>query len=341
MFKRILVWFLLVVFITLILAAWKIFGPATIFTEKSTFIYIPTEKANRETIEQVFSDGTILRSPSVFNMVAGRLGYWEKVKPGRYEIKKGMNVLDVVRMLRNGKQAPVNLVINKFRTKEDFARYAGRLLECDSASIMNFFLDNDSLQKFDLDTNTVMTAVVPNTYTMYWNISASRLFKRLFSEQQQFWTAERKSKAAKIGLNPREVYTLASIVEEETNKNDEKPLIASVYLNRLSKGMRFSADPTVKYALRDFEIKRIFLKHIDASATSPYNTYRQPGLPPGPICTPSIKSIDGVLDAATTDYLYFCAKPDFSGSHVFTSNDKEHMENARAYQRALDSLLIK
>jgi UPF0755 protein len=341
MFKRILVWFLLVVFISAIIAAWKIFGPATTFSDKSTMIYIPTGKANRETVEQIFSDGSILRSPATFNLVANQMGYWKKIKPGRYEIKKGMNVLNVVRMLRNGKQAPVNLVINKFRTKEDFARYAGKMLECDSTSIMEFFMSNDSLKKYDLDSNTVMTAVVPNTYTMYWNISAARLFERMFDEQQRFWTEERKTKAAGIGLDPKQVYTLASIVEEETNKNDEKPLIASVYINRLKKGMRFSADPTVKYALRDFEIKRILLKHIDASATSPYNTYRQAGLPPGPICTPSIKSIDGVLDATPTDYLFFCAKPDFSGYHVFASNDRQHMENAKAYQRALDSLLIK
>jgi UPF0755 protein len=247
----------------------------------------------------------------------------------------------MVRLLKNGTQSPVRLVINKFRTKEDMAKRLGLLFEPDSLQFIQFLNSPDSLSKMGLDTNTAMTLVIPNTYSVFWNTSANRLYHKLFSESKLFWTSERMAKAAKLGLNKEQVYTLASIVEEESNKNDEKPIIASVYLNRLKKNMRLSADPTVKFALKDFGIKRIRFKHISESAASPYNTYRNSGLPPGPICTPSIKTIDAVLDAAETDYLFFCAKPDFSGYHSFASNEKDHFRNAAAYQKALDSLLLK
>ncbi|MDX2048646.1 MAG: endolytic transglycosylase MltG [Chitinophagaceae bacterium] len=341
MFKRILLYFFLTALITGGFFAYKVFGPGTAFNEKSLFVYIRSLNPDKGTVEQVFSGGNIISNPRLFMWLAGRMDYWNKIKPGKYEIKKGESLFNIIRMLRNGRQTPVNLVINKLRTKEDFARFAGRQLECDSLSIISFFTSNDSLQKFELDSNRVMTAVIPNTYTMFWNTTASKLFKRLFSEQQMFWTDERKNKAAAIGLTPAQVYSLASVIEEETNKNDEKPLIASVYLNRLNKGMPLGADPTIKYALRDFGIKRILFKHIDESAGSPYNTYRNKGIPPGPICTPSVKSIDAVLNAKKTDYLFFCAKADFSGYHAFAATDKEHYKNAKAYQQALDSLLIK
>jgi UPF0755 protein len=157
-------------------------------------------------------------------------------------------------------------------------------------------------------------------------------------EHDRFWTVERKEKASRLGLTPVEVYTMASIIEEESTKKKDKPLIASVYVNRIEKGMTLSADPTLKYALRDFGLKRIRFKHIDAAGNSPFNTYRVKGLPPGPICTPSQETIDAVLDAPKTTYLFFCARPDFSGYHDFASDELQHMANARAYQRALDSL---
>jgi UPF0755 protein len=206
---------------------------------------------------------------------------------------------------------------------------------------MQLLTSADSLSEFGLDSFTAMTLVIPNTYQFFWNTSAASLLHRLHEEKNRFWDAERVRKAGSLGLTPEEVYTLASIVEEETNKHDEKPRIASVYLNRMKKGMSLGADPTVKYALRDFGLKRILFKHIDASASSPYNTYRRKGLPPGPICTPSVKSIDAVLQAEQTDYLFFCARPDFSGYHAFASNDQDHMKNARAYQAFLDSIRIK
>ena len=175
----------------------------------------------------------------------------------------------VLRLLINGSQDPVKLVINKFRTKEDFARFAGRQLESDSLQIMQFLQSPDSLKRFGLDTNTAMTMVIPNTYTFFWNTSASKLFKKLNSEKEIFWNPERLNKAGQLGLTTEEVYTLASIIEEETNKNDEKPVIASVYLNRLKKRYDFSGRSYSKICLRDFGLKRIRFKHIDASCQLP------------------------------------------------------------------------
>ena len=314
---------------------------ATAFQEKSKYFFIPSDSAQMIYVMEGLDKKGILKSKFIFRWLAERTDYVSKVKPGRYKIEKGMSEPEILRLLINGRQDPVKLVINKFRTKEDFARFAGKQLECDSLQVIHYLLSPDSLKRHGLDTNTAMTLVIPNTYTFFWNTSASKLFKKLSSEKDIFWNPERLKKAGQLGLTTEEVYTLASIIEEETNKNDEKPIIASVYLNRLQKGMTLSADPTVKYALRDFGLKRIRFKHIDAAGSSPYNTYKQKGLPPGPICTPSIKTIDAVLNAEKTDYLFFCARADFSGYHAFASNEKDHMQNAKAFSRAQDSLSIK
>lgn len=314
---------------------------ATAFEEKSRYFFIPSDSAQMSYVIEGLDKKSILKSTGIFKWLAGRTDYASKVKPGRYKIEKGMSQPEVLRLLINGRQDPVKLVINKFRTKEDFARFAGRQLECDSLQVIHYLLSPDSLKSYGLDTNTAMTMVIPNTYTVFWNTSASKLFKKLNAEKEIFWNSERLKKAGQLGLTTEEVYTLASIIEEETNKNDEKPVIASVYLNRMQKGMTLSADPTVKYALRDFGLKRIRFKHIDAAGSSPYNTYKQKGLPPGPICTPSIKTIDAVLNAEKTDYIFFCARADFSGYHAFASNEKDHMQNAKAFSRAQDSLSIK
>ena len=240
-------------------------------------------------------------------------------------------------MLRSGNQSPVNLVITKLRTKEDLAKKLGNNFECDSISVLQFLNNNDSLSKYDLDSNTAMTAVIPNTYILKWNNTPSTIFKKLFTEKEKFWNNKRKQQAAALQLSEKEVYTLASIVEEETNEEDDKGKIASVYINRMRTGMKLAADPTVKFAMKDFGLKRIYFKHL--SYPSPFNTYQHTGLPPGPICTPSIKTIDAVLNAPSTDYLFFVAKPDFSGYSNFASTYEEHQKYARAYQQALDSII--
>jgi UPF0755 protein len=244
-------------------------------------------------------------------------------------------------MLKSGSQSQVRIVINKIRTREALAAYLGKQLETDSVEVLRFFNSPDSTRQFGLDTNNIVTTIIPNTYNMYWTTPASNVLRRLHSERETFWNKERQAKLATTGLTKESAYILASIVEEETNKNDEKPVMASVYMNRIKRNMSLSADPTVKFALRNFGLKRITLKHIRESASSPYNTYTNKGLPPGPICTPSIKTLDAVISPAQTDYLFFCARPDFSGYHSFASNETDHFKNARLYQRALDSLLIK
>ena len=340
MIKKIVLIVILILLLTTGFLVWKIAGPGTSFEGKRYFLYIHTG-SNYSDVVQTLEKDHVIKSPGFFALVARKAELPEKIRAGKYEIKQGESVLNIVRTLKNGKQSPVNLVITKLRTKEDFARLAGRQLECDSLAIISYITNNDSLRAFGLDSNAVMTAIMPNTYTFYWNTTAPKLFRRLLSETEKFWTEDRRQKARNLGLTPEQVYILSSIIEEETNKYDEMPLMASVYINRLNRGMFLGADPTIKYALRNFAAKRVNLKMISESAGSPYNTYRNKGLPPGPICTPSIKTIDAVLNAARTDYLYFCARADFSGYHAFAATNAEHLKNAREYQKALNRLQIK
>ena len=288
---------------------------------------------------RLLKDEQVLQSPSFFNWLAVKMDYPQNIRAGKYEIKNGMSLFDILRMLRNGKQTPVNLVIIKFRTKEDFASYTGKRFECDSLAMMRFLENNDSLGGYGLDSNNVMTAVFPNTYTYFWNTNPSRIFKKLLSAHNTYWTDERRAEAKELGLNPATAYTLASIIEEETTRQEDKPKIASVYLNRIKKGMKLAADPTIKYALRNFELKRIYEKYL--SVESPYNTYKYTGLPPGPICTPTSQTLDAVLHAPKTDYLYFVAKPDFSGYSNFAADYTEHLKYAKEYQKALDVEMAK
>jgi len=340
MARKIILPALLFIIIVIIFFAWKIAGPATSFNGEKYFLFIKTG-SHFEDVVQILQKDNVIKSPDIFSFVASQLKLPEKLKAGKYEIKKGTSIISIVRALRNGRQSPVQLVITKLRTKEDFARFAGRQLECDSVAIINYLNNIDSLQYPELDSSNVMTAIIPNTYTFFWNTTADKLFSKLYSEMYKFWNTERLKKADSLALTPKQVYILASVIEEETNKYDEMPVMASVYLNRLSRRMPLGADPTIKFATRNFAAKRVTLKMISESAGSPYNTYRNTGLPPGPICTPSIKTIDATLNAKTTSYLFFCAKPDFSGYHAFAATDAEHFRNARAYQKALDSLRIK
>lgn len=339
--KRTLSVFALVLLALAALVSWLALGPGTGFEGKTATIYIPSNDPSKEKLMEELGSKKIVSSPALFSMVASATGYWDRIRPGKYVVDGGTSLVGVLRMLKNGRQTPVKLVINKFRTREDLSGYIGRQMELDSTDILAFFNSPDSTKLFGLDTNNIVTAVIPNTYEMYWTTPAHKVIRRLYDERNKFWTDERESKLNNIGLSKEQAYILASIVEEETNKNDEKPTIASVYLNRLNKGMTLSADPTVKFALRNFGLKRITLPHIREAASSPYSTYTNKGLPPGPICTPSIKTLDAVLNASTTDYLFFCARADFSGYHSFASNEAEHFRNARAYQKALDSLMIK
>lgn len=334
--KKILLFILLILLIAGGYAAWLFLAPATAFSEPSKFLYIKTDSANKAAILKTLKEQEFVKNRSAFKLLADKMKYWTSIKPGKYKINKGDNLLSIIRMLRNGKQTQVNLTITKIRTKEDIARMVGYKFECDSLQMIHFLNNNDSLNKYGLTTETAMTAVLPNTYTYFWNTTPRKVFQKLYDESREFWTEERKHKATTLGLTPEKAYTLASIIEEETNSKTDKPNIASVYLNRIEKGMPLQADPTVKFALKDFGLKRIYEKHL--SVESPYNTYRNTGLPPGPVCTPSTETIEEVLNAPKTDYLYFVANSDFSGTHVFTTNYEDHLKYAKEYQQALNKL---
>ncbi len=322
-----------------IILALLIFPDGSGFKEEKKYLYVHTGKVNREEIMVSVRENNLVKFPWFFDIFADELDVWKRLKPGRFEIKKGESLLTIARMLRNNQQTPVNLVITKLRTNEDVAHIMSKYFEMDSIDVINYINNPDSLNTLSVDTNTFMTLIIPNTYKMYWNTTIGKLFKRLKSEKDNFWEKNnRLEKAGKLGFSPTQIYTIASIVEEETNKNDEKGMVASVYINRYRAGMALGADPTIKFALKDFSLKRIYQKYLDVE--SPYNTYKNKGLPPGPICTPSNTTIDAVLDAPTTEYMFFVAKSDFSGYHTFSNNYAEHLQHAKEYQKALDQLLL-
>jgi UPF0755 protein len=332
--RRFLLFVFLLFLFGAIVAGWIFIGPATGFSSRKSVIYISSSAANKNAVLDSLRKNHIINNEWAFNVLAERLHYWDNVKPGKYEVRKGTGLLNIVRMLRNGSQSPVKLTIKHIRTKEDLARMTGRLFECDSASMMNFLNSPDSLQRFHVSTEQAITLVLPDTYTFYWNTTPGKIYKKLADVAAGFWTKPREEKANRLEMTQADVYILASIVEEETNADAEKGNIASVYMNRLHKGMPLQADPTVKFALKDFTLRRIYEKHL--LVESPYNTYRNKGLPPGPICTPSRKTIDSVLNAPQTSYLFFVANPAFNGTHVFSTTYEEHMQKAKAYQEALN-----
>jgi UPF0755 protein len=334
--KKILVLVTAGLIVVAIFFIWEIFGSATAFAGDKYFLYIRTGMNYEEVVRSV-EENAVVRNISFFKWLANRFDYPTNIKAGKYEIKTGESLYSILRKLRNGRQVPVNLVITKLRTKEDLATLVGRHFECDSSSFMRFVENNDSLKAYDLDSNTIMTAVFPNTYTYFWNTTPGRIFRKLIIAYKDYWTPEKRQLALSHALTPTSAYILSSIIEEETNKQDDKPKIASVYINRLDKGMKLSADPTIKYAMRDFGLKRVYQKYL--SIESPYNTYTHTGLPPGPICTPSEQTLDAVLNAPRTNYLYFVAKPDFSGYSNFSETFEQHLKYAKQYQKALDSLM--
>jgi UPF0755 protein len=331
--------FLSVIAIILIIAAfvtYKLFGPAiSAKGDGPQYLFVKTG-SGFDDLKKELLDKELLLSTAWFDR-ASRILKFKIVKPGRYKLSDGMSVFNLVRLLRNGQQTPVNFVITKLRTKEDLARRAGKLFECDSTQLIGYLNNNDSLNQFDVDSNTVMALALPLTYTINWNTTPKKIVQQLHKAWKDFWTDERKQKAAALGLTPLQVSTMASILDEETNNHDDRLKIASVYINRLAAKMPLQADPTVKFGLKQFGLKRVMYVHTQTP--SPYNTYLNTGLPPGPICTPQSETIDDVLNAPKTDYLYFVASSNFDGTSVFTSDYDEHMKYARLYQAALTKLL--
>lgn len=267
------------------------------------------------------------------------LGYGKHVRPGRYEAGGGVGSLRLLRDLRSGRQAEVRLVVPVVHTLGDLAARLSSVLQADSTAFARTFSDTILLKDLGYTAETAPALFIPDTYEVYWNITPEQLLRRMKREHDAFWTSSRRKEAEEWGLSPDEAYTLASIVEQETANEGERPMVARMYLNRLRQGMKLQADPTVKFALHDFSLRRIM--HVHLSVDSPYNTYKYEGLPAGPICIPSRNAIEAVLHPAEHDYIYMCAKEDFSGTHNFARTYEEHLANARRYAAALDRRGVK
>ena len=272
-------------------------------------------------------------------MLARHGGYCDKIRSGRYAITPEQSTIRVFRNLKNGHQEPVRLTIPESRTMDRLAGYLSKKLMMDSVAVAILLSDSAFCAQQGYDTATIACLFVPNTYEVYWNISIENLMKRMKKENENFWNTQRTIKADALKLSKEEVCTIASIIDEETANNAEKPMIAGMYINRLHAGMPLQADPTIKFALKDFALKRIY--HNMLQFDSPYNTYKNTGLPPGPIKIASVAGIDAVLNRTAHDYLYMCAKEDFSGTHNFAKTYQEHLKNAAKYSKALNEKGIK
>ena len=316
------------------LALYKVFGPNTGKFTQGEYLYIHTW-ADYAQVKAALQEGGFVSDMMSFDFLARQAKLPTHIHPGKYKIGSLMSNYSIIRLLHSGKQTPVKLVINRLRTKKELITLLATNLEADSSALQQMMQDKSYLSSFGLDTNTVMSGIMPDTYDFFWNTSADKAFRKIYKNYARFWDADRKAQANKQGLTPTQAIIIASIVDEETNISDDKGNIASVYMNRLKKGMKLQADPTVKFAVGDFSIRRIAGPML--GNTSPYNTYLYEGLPPGPICTPSVNSIEAVLQAPKTTYLYFCAKEDFSGRSAFASTYDEQLKNAHAYQKALDA----
>ncbi len=324
---------LLIILAILAISVYKVFGPNTGIFTQGEYLYIHTG-SDYEKVKTALTDGGFVADMFTFDLVAQRAGLPTHIHPGKYKISKRMSIYEMLRMLRNGRQTPVKLVIKKLRRRQDFINLVSSNLEADSTTLKQMMHDPVYLAQFGLDTNTVMCGIIPDNYEFYWNVTADKVFRKIQKNYVRFWDEARVRQAQAQGLTPTKAIVIASIVEEETNIADDKPKIASVYINRLKKGMRLQADPTVKFAIGDFTIRRVTGAMLQTN--SPYNTYQNDGLPPGPICTPSTGTVQAVLDAPQTTYLYFCASADLNGTSNFASTMQEHDKNAKAYQKALN-----
>lgn len=303
---------------------------------EAKWFYLPTTSTNasvRDSLRSSLGNSEGNKVYALWRMQGGD----PAVAHGAYKVEPGQSALRTARRMKQGAQTPVRLSFNNIRTLDQLAEKVCSRLECapDSFKAACAAL----LPKAGFNSAQFTAAFLPDTYEMYWTAKGSEVVRRLLEYRNRFWTEERREKARRLGLSPVEVAVLASIVEEETNMSDERPVVARLYLNRLARGMKLQADPTVKFAIGDFGLRRIRSNHL--AVNSPYNTYQNVGLPPGPIRVVDAKTIDAVLDAPVHDYIYMCAKEDFSGRHNFASGFSEHQNNARRYQAALNARNIK
>lgn len=302
-------------------------------TGSEKYIFIKTGASYDEFIKNLESKD-ILKNIGSFKEAAGKMNLPKSLKPGRYIVKVGMNNRTLINKLKSGNQDAVQLKFQNIRTKQNFAAYLAKNMEADSLAFINVLDSTALLEKYGFNNENSYTMFIPNTYEMYWNISPLEFFEKIQKEYAKFWTAERKQKAAALNLTPIQVSILASIVDSEALYDKEMPTIAGLYLNRLNRGILLQSDPTVIFATGDFTIKRVLNSHL--AFDSRYNTYKYAGLPPGPIMMPSINAIDAVLNKETNNYIYMCAKEDFSGYHNFAETVAEHDKNAKKYREALN-----
>ncbi|MBD2766308.1 endolytic transglycosylase MltG [Hymenobacter sp. BT664] len=313
---------------------YQVFFTANIETKgKPTYVVVHRGQDWQQALRTIEATGVVVDRLSL-HFVAKLMKYPGHVKPGRYELKDGYTNRQLINVLKAGLQSPLKLTFTNVRLRRELADKLSDQIDARPREIDSLLSSPSYTRGLGFDTTTVLSMFIPNTYELYWNTSADNLMKRMKKEYEKFWTPARDAAREKRHLTRAEVSTLASIVEAEQQQHpDERPRIAGVYLNRLKRGMKLQADPTVVYANGDFTIKRVLNVHLQKD--SPYNTYKYAGLPPGPINLPSIASIDAVLKPESNNYLYFCAKEDFSGYHAFATNEAEHTLNARRYQAAL------
>lgn len=289
----------------------------------------------RDALVERLAEGGLLKNPARFARTATLLGFTGDPVPGHYRVEEGMSYLSLIRALQRGWQSPVRVTFNNIRTLPQLAGRLSRQIEADSAALVAHLTDPATAARYGFTAPTFAAMFVPDTYEMYWNVGAEGFTERMKAEYDRFWAGARDEKRERSGLSREQVVTLASIVAEETARADEMPRVAGVYLNRLRVGMPLQADPTLKFAVGDFTLRRILDRH--KAVRSPYNTYLHAGLPPGPICLPSPVAVAAVLDAEAHDYYYFCARSDFSGYHDFARTLAEHNRNADRYHAALDN----
>jgi len=339
-FKKVIVFVVIILIIALGFVGYnyymKYFGPNV--TANKEYLYIHTGATFNDVFDTIQKDGMVKDTAS-FHWAAQKMNYVNRVKPGRYHLHEGMTNRRLINMLASGAQEPVTLSFHNIRLKDQFAGFVAKKIEPDSAAILRLLDSAQFVKHYGFTTDNVYTMFLPNSYQLYWNTSPEKFFKRMYANYQKFWTPERRIKADSLGLTTQEVSILASIVSAEAMHDDELPTIAGLYINRLKKGIKLESDPTIIFAKNDYTIRRVLNR--DLLVNSPYNTYQHTGLPPGPINMPSVNAVNAVLNYQRNNYLFMCAKEDFSGYHNFASNAADHQANAAKYRKALNERNIR
>lgn len=340
MLKKILIIGLLLIIIIAAIVAYIAYNKfnesiITLSDDQSFDLFIKTNSDFKAVKDSLYKYN-LINDKKLFEFLAKEKAYIENVKPGRYVLKPDLTANQLINLLKSGSQTPINITYNNIRFVDELASVVSGKLEFSEQDLLDALINPETATKYGFDKKNFVSMFLPNTYEFYWNTSPDEFLARMKREYNLFWNEERLGKAKKLGLSRQEVSILASIVQKETNKRDEMDIIAGVYLNRLERNIKLQADPTVVFAIGDFTITRVLNRHLEYE--SPYNTYKNFGLPPGPICMPEPITIDKVLNPKDHQYIFMCARPDFSGYHAFARTNREHEINRRAYHRFLNSL---